>query len=277
MTNKSEIIISSLERKVFGKIDLPLFSRMRIYDPNNKPKGISYFIRKIGITLDDIFHGYLGIPSKGRVSVNLKHGKEEIVPFNARQSAYMAFASRHIFGGYENAESLFLEYAIAKSNVFYDIGSNWGYFTILAATHPKFEGEIYSFDISSEMNADLTRNLNLLSIDSVKVMGHGLSDKSGFAYGVLDRAAHLSKIFETHHGTNDFKEFCVWSLDDLNLPSVDLIKVDAEGHENSIFRGGKRIITDERPLTIFASSEGTKGGKEGKSCIITGILCTSFQ
>jgi hypothetical protein len=47
-------------------------------------------------------------------------------------------------------------------------------------------------------------------------------------------------------------------LDDLGLPKVDFIKIDVEGYEAEIIRGGARVIKSDKPFVVVEQ----KGGEE---------------
>ena len=152
--------------------------------------------------------------------------------FDAHQSAYLAFISRALYGSYEPAETMFLEAMLAKSRCFYDIGTNWGYYTLVAATHPHFKGDIHAFDVSNEMNSAISCMANFLELNTVKVMGYGLSDHLGYVTTSADRAAHLVKIVSNMDGRQgQGLKAKVVRLDDTGLRPPDLMKIDVEDHE----------------------------------------------
>ena len=64
------------------------------------------------------------IPARGVFTVKMSDGGSGAFEFDAHQSAYLAFVSRAFHGGYELAETMFLETMLAKSRSFYDVGAN---------------------------------------------------------------------------------------------------------------------------------------------------------
>jgi FkbM family methyltransferase len=248
-------------RRFIGDIALPLLPRLRLYDPARKLRGFPRLRRKFGQAGDEIVHGWMKFPARGAFTVNLADGTTGRFDFDAHQSAYLAFVSRALHGGYETTETLFLDAMMAKSRVFYDVGANWGYYTLLGATHPDFNGEICAFDISDQMNAALSRMVEDLRLTTVKVLGYGLSDRSGLAATSADRAAHLTKIIDDADPRSARGARArLARLDDVALPPPDLMKIDVEDLELAVLQGGRRVLARHRPLILFEHRNSGGGG-----------------
>jgi FkbM family methyltransferase len=211
----------------------------------------------LGQATDEIVHGWMKLPALGTCQIKLADASIGKFEFDAHQSAYLAFASRFYSGGYEPAETMFLEAMLARSRCFYDVGSNWGYFSLLAATHPNFEEKIYSFDVSNEMNSALARIVQTLGLQTIEVMGCGLSDHSGSVQISDQRALHLTTVV-SHAGGVVAQ---VTKLDDMDRPPPDLIKLDVEDHEFEVLDGGRRILREHRPVVLYETRVGDDGGK----------------
>jgi FkbM family methyltransferase len=230
--NNKTLSLPVRPRRFIDHISLPFLARMRLYDPARKPRGGRKLKRKLGQFADELFHGWLNVPARGTMSIRASDDKGGTVEFDAHQSAYLAFASRQLHGGYEPAETLFLEAVLAKSSNFYDVGCNWGYFSLLAATHPVFQGPVFAFDVSVEMNAALARMGTSLELDNLAVAGYGLSDRAGTVGLSAGRSAHLTQITNLRApGGESGRTAIVQRLDDLALPPPDLMKIDVEDHE----------------------------------------------
>ncbi len=235
-----------------------------MYDPVKKPRGLRKLRRKLAQAADRIVHGWMKFPARGVFTVKLADGNSGMFEFDAHQSAYLAFASRMLHGGYELAETMFLEAMLEKSRCFYDVGANWGYYTLCAATHPSFKGKIHAFDISRQMNAAISRMAQELGLTTVEVMGCGLSDHSGDVTISADQAAHLTKILpESNYSAARGVTARIARLDDVDCPAPDLMKIDAEDHELAVFEGGRQMLEKCRPIILFESRIEGDGGKAG--------------
>ena len=263
--HNEEISVAVRPRSFIEDITLPLLSRARMYDPERKPRGLGKLRRKIGQAADEFVHGWLNVASTGVLTVRKADGSHGAIEFDAHQSAYLAFASRFFRGGYEPVETMFVDAMLARSRVFYDVGANWGYYSLLAATHPGFDGEVFSFDVSHRMNADLARMVDALKTKRVKVTGYGLSNRSRSVLTFGAQAAHLTTIAKTSgRGGGRGTSALVNRLDDIALPPPDLMKIDVEDHEREVFEGGRRTLREHRPLILFECRDGGNGGEAGK-------------
>lgn len=95
-----------------------------------------------------------------------------------------------------------------------------------------------------------------------------LSDKAGrevFRIPLVDEVAYAgwgtlepTPLFEGRE-TRDF-EVELARLDDLGLDPVGLIKIDVEGHELAVLRGGRQTIRRDRPAILLESEERHRPG-----------------
>jgi len=132
--------------------------------------------------------------------------------------------------------------------VIVDVGANFGYFTILAASRIGLggSGKVYSFEPNPKMAKLVRLNMEVnWSIAPVEFLESAVAENSG------DVVLHVPMA----HGANaslsapeDFQSEAVSvksvRLDDV-IPSdvkVDLMKVDVEGHELAVLRGAQEVI-----------------------------------
>jgi FkbM family methyltransferase len=149
----------------------------------------------------------------------------------------------HKLMGNLDAEMLFVDKLLSQRRRFIDIGANGG---------------IYSFHFSSSFNIveafepldEITYRLRSLGKNSVVVHNVALSSMEGdLKLFVPLRDASLASI-ETREGPCEERLIQVKRLDDYGFSGVDLIKVDVEGHEESVLAGGVRTIEINRPVLI---------------------------
>jgi FkbM family methyltransferase len=109
-------------------------------------------------------------------------------------------------------------------------------------------------------------NLPLNCIANVNVVQVALSDRDGIADFCFPETGK-----EAHGSLRPISSFCMAAtspvstqklstcLERLGIPVVDLIKVDVEGSELSIFKGAERILATLKPTLIFEASEVLSG------------------
>ena len=140
--------------------------------------------------------------------------------------------------------------SFGSDTVFVDVGANIGYFTLLAGSkiHAGGRGRVIAVEPNPECCALIERNLVInWSMCEIALHKVAVGSERGEVWlaSPADRAAnaHVSMSGATGQGERRFR-VPLATLDDLvpgNLP-VDIMKIDVEGHELSVFRGARRII-----------------------------------
>ena len=135
--------------------------------------------------------------------------------------------------------------------VFYDIGANTGWYSMLAATVSQ-NSKVISFEPISEHIEPLTQSIYLNRFDSrLAVQPVALSNTEGEADILLaGTGSSLEKNFlEKNEGVRKVK---LEMLDNLvknnNIPLPDFIKIDVEGHEYNVLLGAKETISKSLPI-----------------------------
>jgi FkbM family methyltransferase len=179
-----------------------------------------------------------------------------------------SYVTRQLFwNGPSNFEytSIF-EKLVLKCKTFIDIGSNTGYYSLIAA---KVNPEILvlSFEPSSGPSHFLQKNIQINNVaNRVIHFNIALSDKSGTvdffeikgpdsSPGKFNLAGvgTTKKIFDTQKNSIAVP-VKAYTLDNVlreqGFSSVDLIKIDTEGTENMILEGAAKTISSFRPIII---------------------------
>ncbi|MGC2412982.1 MAG: FkbM family methyltransferase [Stellaceae bacterium] len=206
--------------------------------------------RKLGRTLFHVVHKRLGLPAPA--ILRFANGKSARV--DCANTAFLDYASRNRRAeGVEPEVSGLLIGLAERLGVVYDVGANWGYYPLLLGTEKRFRGVIHAFEISPRTTADLRHVIGQAGLlERVTVHGFGLSDRDGEVRLSRERHSYLSRVVgEGYRGAVDRVE--VRRLDGLGLPPPDLIKIDVEGHELAVLRGGAGMLARDRPLIVMES------------------------
>jgi FkbM family methyltransferase len=158
---------------------------------------------------------------------------------------------------YYEPETLALtDLLLSGEEVFYDIGSNWGHFTLHAASNPGYAGKIHSFEPMPATFGDLSSIVKQAGLEN-QVTCHclALSDSDRPAYLHIPDGIHSGNATLSAH-TEGIK-IRQQKLDDLKLLPPFLMKVDAEGHEATIFSGGTRLMEEAKPFILFENFRDT--------------------
>ena len=146
-----------------------------------------------------------------------------------------------------------------SDTVFVDVGANIGYFTLLAGSkiHAGGAGRVIAVEPNPECCALIERNLVInWSMSDIALHRVAVGAESGEVWlaSPADRAAnaHLSSSGGEENGERKFR-VPMAPLDAL-VPEglrVDILKIDVEGHELSVFRGAHRVITQSPDIKII--------------------------
>jgi FkbM family methyltransferase len=183
-------------------------------------------------------------------------GKEKDISFNALNTQFSALYLKMFAGGYEPHISALLNLLLPKDGVFYDIGSNWGWFSLHLASAPDFRGKIHAFEPFPPSYQDVSSIVRQAGMeDRVTIHNLALSDHEGTA------SMHLPTFFQSGAAVmqedNDKQggRTTMSSLDSLKLEPPSLMKVDVEGSEAKVFRGGRKMLSTHKPMLVFENSK----------------------
>lgn len=165
------------------------------------------------------------------------------VPHWSRMAAVVAAT-----GLTERDDALFVMDLLRPGEIFVDVGSNIGFYTVLA---PRRGALVHAFDPTPEACDVCEQNARLNRIDaSTRVHRAACSDSTGLARFTsgLDIKNHIAGPNETG------LEVAMVTIDDLIAaggPDVAMIKIDAEGHDLEVLKGAMRTIDDYRPAVLI--------------------------
>lgn len=170
----------------------------------------------------------------------------------------------YFFGEYdERYEARMLRRLLAPHEVFYDVGANIGYFTLLAATALQHTGQVAAFEPGQESFASLRGNLALNPYGNILVYKVAVTDREGEATLFSSRGG-ANGCASLYAGGPEPKnrEVCrTVALDGFaaasGLPAPDFIKIDVEGAELSVLKGAGNLLAHHQPLLLLEMKEAT--------------------
>ena len=159
-------------------------------------------------------------------------------------------------GNYEESEMNIILKCINENDTILDIGANIGLYTIYLNKHFK-NINTYSIEPMKFTYDLLSKNIELNNIKS-NIYNIGLSDKDGiekFYFNKAETAASSMKNLREDTENTEIVECKINKLDtfifDNNIKKIDLIKIDVEGAELLVFRGGVESLKKYKPI-IFS-------------------------
>ena len=161
----------------------------------------------------------------------------------------------YLEGGGEPEVQAALQQYLRPGMVFYDIGANIGFFSLLASRIVGKDGRVIAFeadpDIAARLRLHVRRNDFLaLSVEENAVW----SEATTVFFARTDSATSpdrgLGHVVAKSAG--DTIQVNAVSLDEYvqSAPAPHFLKCDVEGAEVEVFRGAQRLLTEKRPIIL---------------------------
>lgn len=163
-------------------------------------------------------------------------------------------------GLFEFSEMAFVLHALRASSHFVDVGANIGLYTVLAGGVAR--ASCLSLEPVPDTFAQLRQNIRLNGLeDLVDARNVGVGRESDTLQFTNTEGANNHVVVD---GEGDGVEVPVRSLDDLidaNREEVMIVKIDVEGWEEEVLRGGQQVLSRSDPLAlIIEMCEGERYG-----------------
>lgn len=164
------------------------------------------------------------------------------------------------YGEYSEKEIQVLLGLVNENSVVYDIGANIGAFTVAFANKVK---KVYAFEPNPRSFELLKKNTEHLN--NVVLFKNAIgSERKDIFISAFDESKR-SNYGEARIREDNGIPIRMIRLDDINyflkddvlleIEPPSLIKIDVEGHEYDVFRGGIAKIVAAKPILFFESSE----------------------
>lgn len=164
------------------------------------------------------------------------------------------------FGIYERAKQEAIADEIRPESVFYDIGANVGFYSLLASSLVG-RGKIFAFEPVPRNIEYLKKHLALNRITNVEVLPLAVSDTVGTASFEVERSGFMGHLAHLPHirqiACQGATTVSTTTLDCLlaqgRILPPDCIKMDIEGAELAALRGARECILRHRPVIFLAT------------------------
>lgn len=224
--------------------------RLGHYQPENRI--INSFCKHIGLQL-------VKREKNAERIATLSSGGKMLLAFDVNSIMYYFLGS--MASPEEFAVEKLLKRVLRKGDIFFDIGSNVGFYTFFAAPLCGETGSIHAFEANSALKVNLLRSaaLNQFS-DRININSVAVGETHGgeaCLYMPTDTQAIGIPSTYLHEWLNPELKMSVplISIDgyihEKRLPRVDVIKIDIEGAELVAFKGMKNTLNNTPPTLII--------------------------
>ncbi len=220
---------------------------------------INFLIRNLLKSIPNIPAKYR-LPPSGVVNIKTDQGSFKMATNQTCYVTHLLF-----WNGYKQFEySILFSKLIRQTTIFYDIGANIGYYSLLGCQlNPDIK--VKAFEPANGPSFYLNRNIELNNMGySITSVDLALSDSEGKTVFHEVKNTKYSYLDHNLSGENNLvgkvakKSFveCEVATDTLDHycqeqnEYPDLIKIDTEGAEIMVLKGGKKSIKTSRPIVI---------------------------
>lgn len=150
---------------------------------------------------------------------------------------------------------------LSKTAECVDVGANCGRYTVLMSL---FSRHVHAFD----PNPECVNSLQNLALPNASIYPCALSSIQGISeyFVAVQEGARMSvwgtlerSILEKHPEVETFEVFKS-TLDSLCNRVISFIKIDVEGHEIDVLEGGRKLISEQRPIFMVEAEDRHRKG-----------------
>ena len=170
--------------------------------------------------------------------------------------------SRLIWNKFEKDETDYMCKVLKKGDVFIDVGSNIGLFSLIASKIVGDKGKVICFEPSPLTYTRLKENVTINNFNNLDVRNLGLSDSIGEltfyvsnngydAWNSFSPSADnkLELSIKVPVSTLDFE------LNEIDKSKIKLVKIDVEGWEKFVLQGAKDFLINFNPIVMVEFTE----------------------
>ena len=161
----------------------------------------------------------------------------------------------YAFGPYEPYTTELFKHVIKPGATVIDIGAQYGYFSLIAAKKAGSDGKVYAFEPAPTNFQLLKRNIQMNNYTNIvhpiqKAVGDKRSTLTLFVYENSD--SHSMYRHPQASVKEEVSVECITIDEFLGGKSIDIIKIDIEGHEHYCLQGMEKTIAKSDSLILFA-------------------------
>jgi FkbM family methyltransferase len=145
---------------------------------------------------------------------------------------------------------------VPGSGLILDIGSNFGFYSLVASRINK-DVKIVAFEPNPSMFERINHNIALNNFNNISVEQKGVSDRKGVLDFFIsdDTNTGMSGLAKKSNSREETIQVEVTDIDSFlsenRFPAVSLVKIDVEGNEFNVLKGMKNVLKSDRPVLFI--------------------------
>ena len=152
-------------------------------------------------------------------------------------------------GTYELSKQCAILRFASRGMTVFDLGAQAGFYTLFFSSLVGPSGRVFAFEPCPFESQHLLRHIEINQLSNVTVLTVAIANRSGFSrFSIRGGQTQNSLSAEAESPLL----VPIISMDALDLPPPDLVKLDIEGGESDALLGARRILTGSRPVIFLA-------------------------
>jgi FkbM family methyltransferase len=139
-----------------------------------------------------------------------------------------------------------------------DVGANIGYFSLLSASLVGPTGQVHAFEPYPGYQERLKKSLAVNDLPHIRLVPFALSDKvekhelyKGLASASMHKWTYADPVFNQIHDVVTVRCLPLDEYAKRYLNRIDLIKIDVDGYEMNVLRGGRESLKKYKPVVVI--------------------------
>jgi len=192
-------------------------------------------------------------------SINITGNIKVTVPASPKLMTTYILSEQHDW--FED-EIKFIRFYIKPGMKVVDVGANYGCYSLSIAGIIGDSGRVWAIEPTDATASCLRASIELNKFTNVDLIQAGLSIKSGHAELFTSENSELNSLSDDAGTNNQHETIKLLTLDQCmelyGWNDIDFIKLDAEGEEINILKGGESMLASMSPLIMFELKHGSK-------------------
>jgi FkbM family methyltransferase len=176
---------------------------------------------------------------------------------------------------FEPEEAKFINAYLKKGDIFVDVGTNIGLYSLMAAKKVGVDGNVYSFEPVARTFQRFLENIEINKFKNIISVNKALSDSSGVleinvscdGFDGWNSFTTMTRGSKSITETVDTTTFDSFFDDDAIWNRISLIKIDVEGWEKFVLLGGEEHFRRQVCPTIIIEFVDQNAKNAGYTCI----------
>lgn len=196
-------------------------------------------------------------PDMNTASITLSNRLRVTVPSSQQHMTTFVLHEQHDW--FEN-EINFVRHFVRQGMWAIDIGANFGLYTLNIAKIIGDSGKLWAFEPTEFTASCLSSSISENNFNNIVLIQAGLSDRCGESKLFTSSNSELNSLSQAATGGDQFEIIELLTLDACRerygWDHIDFIKMDAEGEELNILKGGEAFLSAASPLIMFELKHG---------------------